>query len=123
MTWFPPTRLHRFGKWHLRSSLQFVSRPDRTRMLSELSVLLREMTRQKAEAKWVLFTHKWEESYPLVVSYWSTHWESLMEHKVAYVSLISELINGTKFETNLYEDYHLLLEKHGPFKSGPELLK
>jgi len=110
---FPKTIVQRCIIHQIRYSMKYVGSKYQKEFMTDLKLVYKAPTKQKAEEALLDLESKWQERYPMVINSWRNNWEELS----AYFQY-SEPIRRIIYTTNTVEGFNRQVRKITKSKGG-----
>lgn len=121
-TAFPKTEVQLCIIHQIRNSLRYVSWKDYKGLMSDLKLVYRATTQEKAEKELDCFEEKWGGKYPLAIKSWRSNWANLSTY-FRYPPEIRKVIYTTNAVEQLHRQFRKVTKNRSVFPNDEALMK
>ena len=106
----------------IRNSFKYVSCKNSKEFVSDLKLIYRAETEEKAEEGLLYLQEKWEKKYPLAVRPWINHWENIKTF-FKFPEELRRIIYTTNAVESLHRQFRKVTKTRSLFPSDESLFK
>jgi putative transposase len=106
----------------IRNSFKYVSSKNSKEFVSDLKLIYRAETEEKAEEGLHYLQRKWEKKYPLAVMPWINHWENIKTF-LKFPEELRRIIYTTNAVESLHRQFRKVTKTRSLFPSDESLFK
>jgi putative transposase len=106
----------------IRNSFKYVSSKNSKEFVSDLKLIYRAETEEKAEEGLLYVQEKWEKKYPLAVRPWINHWENIKTF-LKFPEELRRIIYTTNAVESLHRQFRKVTKTRSLFPSDESLFK